>query len=116
MNVHDVAEVIRAHRFRYANEAELQASVAALFDDARREVRLGGAGVIDVLVGDSVGIECKVDGSAAAVIRQVNRYARARPDLDGIVLVTNRVRHRSVATAVTVVPVVVVFAGTGVAA
>lgn len=43
---------------------------------------------VDFLI-DRVGIELKVDGSWAAVLRQLDRYA-ASPDLDALVLVTTR--------------------------
>lgn len=104
-----VAETIRAHRFRYSTEDELQAQVASLFPGAEREVRLSPRDRIDIRVGD-VGIECKVAGSVSDVIRQVHRYSKT-PWLSGIVLVTNRVAHRNVPAAVKGLPVVVVFAG-----
>jgi len=53
-----------------------------------REVSLSAADRIDLLVGQ-IGIECKVDGSPSAVVRQVLRYLNA-PQLAALVLVTGR--------------------------
>jgi hypothetical protein len=91
--VERVAEKIRAHRFHYADEDRLQRGLAALFgDQAEREVRLDSRSRIDLMVG-RVGIEVKVAGKPSAVLRQVERYL-ASDQLDGLVLVTTRVRHR----------------------
>jgi hypothetical protein len=58
----------------------------------RREVTRG-TDRIDFVVG-SVGVELKVKGSAAEVLRQLERYA-AWPDLTGLVLVTSKGAHRA---------------------
>lgn len=55
-----------------------------------REVALSAADRIDLLVGQ-IGIECKVDGSASAVVRQCLRYLNA-PQIAALVLVTGRAR------------------------
>jgi hypothetical protein len=53
----------------------------------QREVRIAG-GIIDFMV-DDIGIEVKLKGQAAAIVRQLRGYAR-EPALNGIVLVTSR--------------------------
>ena len=111
MTAEAVADRIAAHRFAYTCERDLQDALAVLFPEACREVRLGAAGVIDLVVG-RVGVEVKVDGSMPAVARQVDRYARSGL-LDAVVVVTNRAKHRAVAGVVTAVPVTVVHVGAG---
>lgn len=53
-----------------------------------REVSLSRADRIDLLVGQ-IGIECKVDGSPSAVVRQCLRYLNV-PRIAALVLVTGR--------------------------
>lgn len=83
-------------RARYFNEDDLQeAALNALADaglDAEREVRLTAADRIDLRCG-RIGIEVKVDGAAATVQRQLARYARTG-QLDAVVLLTSRAKHR----------------------
>jgi hypothetical protein len=52
--------------------------------------RIKAAERIDFMVG-RVGIELKVDGGNAEVLRQLDRYA-ASPDVDALVLITSRRR------------------------
>ena len=89
----DIVAAIRAHRFAYIDEDELQQGIAAVLSpfDAEREVRLDSRCRIDLLAG-RVGIEVKVGGSAAALLRQVERYAE-QDALAALVVVTSRVRH-----------------------
>lgn len=95
MTGQDLATVIVAHRFRYANEDELQRGLADAFDAsgiaARREVTLDAASRVDFMVG-RVAVEVKVDGQARNVERQLRRYALS-DQVDELVLVTNRGRH-----------------------
>ena len=56
-------------------------------------MRLAPTDRIDFLLG-GVGIEVKVDGSTAQILRQLRRYASS-PQIEHLVLVTNRARHRS---------------------
>lgn len=89
-----MAEAIRAVRFSYSSEADLQEGIsralAAAGIDHEREVDLG-VGRIDLLVG-RVGVEVKVAGGPAEVGRQALRYLRS-DRLDSLVLVTSRVKH-----------------------
>lgn len=94
-DVDAVANLIRAHRFRYSSELMLQTGIAGALTEVgetvEREVRLNTRDRIDLMVG-RVGIEVKVNGTARDVARQVERYL-ASPLLDGIVVVSARVRH-----------------------
>lgn len=89
-----LADYLRHHDYRYANEAELQ---HALLDVMRQgglhvepEVPIEG-GRIDFLVG-SIGIEVKVNGNAEALRRQITGYA-ADDRVSALVVVTSRYRH-----------------------
>lgn len=109
MNADQLRQLLCSYRFMYSNEVELHEAIADILADAgvdaAREVRLGAAGRIDFLAG-TVGIEVKVQGATATVGRQLRRYA-ATPEVEELLLVTNRPRHVSLAgelpgTAVTV--------------
>lgn len=111
-----IAAAVRGFRFRYASEDELQRGIAKALAGAgfvvEREVRLDGASRIDLLV-DRVGIEVKVDGNARTVARQCARYLAHEP-LDGLILVTNRVRHLRLPAEVNGKPIIVIeLAGAG---
>jgi alkanesulfonate monooxygenase SsuD/methylene tetrahydromethanopterin reductase-like flavin-dependent oxidoreductase (luciferase family) len=90
-----VAEALRAYRFRFADEGRLQDAIEGALRASgftlEREVRLDPANRIDFMVG-RVGIEVKVAGSPSAVLRQLTRYAQSG-QVDGLILVTNRARH-----------------------
>jgi hypothetical protein len=94
----------------YTNEDDLQAALAAIFDvtpewRAQREVRLSdGISRIDLVIKPDIlgliidartGIEVKIDGSLASVIRQLDRYA-ACPEIDELILVTTRAKHHHI--------------------
>jgi len=95
----EIIDVIRAGRFLWSNEAELQAALAEVLTGAgypvEREVRLGDRDRIDLLVG-RVGIEVKVAGWWRDVERQLNRY-RESDGLDALILVTARAQHLRIA-------------------
>ena len=92
----DVAAIVaavRAVRFRYSNEDDLQRGIAEALRRAgiafEREAELGDAGRIDFLATDGVAVEAKIQGSPAEVARQVVRYAGS-PLVRAVVLVTGR--------------------------
>lgn len=78
-NLEELINLTIGHRFNYTDEAELQAGIATMLNDAGvsfiREVTLSRQDRIDFLIGD-IGIEVKVGGSLAAVTRQVDDIAR----------------------------------------
>jgi hypothetical protein len=94
-----IAAIVRAltrRRFRASNERELQDCIAQAFafellsengPAFRREVRLSSADVVDFMVED-VAVEVKMQGSLAAVTRQLHRYAQ-HDDVRALVLVTS---------------------------
>lgn len=92
----EVCSLLGGFRFAFADEDDLQQgladALASLGLAPEREVRLGSAGRIDLLV-DGVGIEVKVTGQAARVSAQLSRYAE-RPEVRELLLVTTRARHR----------------------
>jgi hypothetical protein len=89
-----IAEAIRSFNFHYGDEDQLQQGLAEALKShgfaVEREVRLGPGERIDLLIG-RIGIEVKVAGSSSSVARQLARYARH--NLDGLILVTNKLRH-----------------------
>jgi hypothetical protein len=90
----EIVMLLEAHRFRAPSEADLQLGIATVLEGAgvpfTREVRLSAGDRIDFLVGD-VGIECKIDGSLAALIRQLDRYA-LRDRVGALVVATTRLK------------------------
>lgn len=94
-----VARALRGYRYRFADEAALQAGVAKVLTAAglpfEAEVPLpDGAGRLDFAVGTGpvrVAIETKVDGTISQLVRQVHRYV-GRPEVGGIVAMVSRRR------------------------
>jgi hypothetical protein len=111
--VADVVAAVRAQRYVYSGEDELQAGIAAAIVaaglPAAREVRLSRTDRVDVLVGGVV-IEVKLAGSNATVLGQLQRYA-AYDVVVALVLVTTRARHRALPTEVGGKPLTVVQVG-----
>lgn len=91
----DVARLIRAHRFSFANERDLQDSIAVVLERREipfaREVKLSDRDRIDFLVGLGIGVEVKLDGQLTELMRQLWRYA-ASEDLTALVVVTPKIR------------------------
>lgn len=86
-----VAALVR-RSFRFQTEDEFQAAIAqALEEDGiafERERRLDIASRIDFLV-DDVGVEVKIKGSPAQLLRQLFRYS-LRPEIAQLLLVTSK--------------------------
>jgi len=95
-----IVQVLELASLAHVHEDELQGGIAAALDAAgivaRREVVLSdGRSRIDLLTDDRIGIEVKVAGSWANVVRQLTRYAKC-DDVDELVLVTTRVAHHNI--------------------
>lgn len=102
-----VADQLRAGavNISYTNEIELQDALATVLGlhPLEREVPLtDGRSRIDMVVTDLLGseiavtgVEVKVDGSLADVLRQLHRYAGCT-ELDELVLVTTRSKHHRI--------------------
>ncbi len=71
MAIQDLKKLLRRYRFRYTSERELQDGIETMLTQEglpfQREASVVG-GAIDFLVG-SVGVEVKIDGSTADLIR-----------------------------------------------
>lgn len=84
----DLVDLLSRHAYRFSNEEQLQAAVAALLassglhfereerTDARNRFDLSRAGLV---------IELKISGSLSAALRQIDRYA-GLDAVNGIVL------------------------------
>lgn len=100
-NAKEILIKLRDHfsefRFFYANERALQDGLEIALRDlpylTEREVVLPGLGRLDFLIEGIVVIETKIGGSAAALMRQVARYAESDQVL-AILVVTDRASHR----------------------
>jgi hypothetical protein len=96
----ELRELVLAHRFAVASEAQLQSAVETLLRRAgcvfEREAPVGQRDRIDFLVA-GIGIEIKVDGSLGQVTRQLHRYAQSER-IASLLLVTTRVKHTNLPT------------------
>lgn len=108
-----IIDAIRACRFCWSTEDELQQGVAAALEAAgyiaAREVRLNAHDRIDLVVG-RIGIEVKTAGTWRDVRRQLERYARSGR-FDTLVLVTTRPTHRRIGADIAGIPFHVHLAG-----
>jgi hypothetical protein len=97
----------------HGSEEELNLLVERLLGAAgiefKREHPLSKRDRVDFLVG-RLALELKVDGSAAAILRQLDRYAES-PDVDDLVLVTTRHSHRFATTKLRGKPIHVICMG-----
>lgn len=107
-----MAAAVLACSYRWRQEADLQAGLLPVLrgfvtDEAEltREARLSARDRIDFVIGD-LGVEVKVDGSLAAVTRQLHRYAQVE-ELAGVLLVTTRAAHLAVPRELNGKPIVV---------
>lgn len=86
-----IVSALQGRRFSLTNEKVTQAEIAAALDAAGiptvREVRLGDAGIVDVMCG-RIAIEVKLAGAKRAIHRQVVRYTD-HPDVDALILATS---------------------------
>lgn len=101
---------LRAYQFQFRDELELQSGVQLLLEQegfkALREYGLGEAGRVDFFI-SGIALEIKVDGSLAAVTRQLYRYAEHACVL-GIILLTSRRKHNKLPDSMAGKPVRVV--------
>lgn len=103
----EVLAVIRGYRYTFASEAGLADALEDVLREAglvpERERVLDARSRLDLLVG-GVAIEVKVGSDPADVYRQLRRYA-AYPCVEGIILVTSRVRHSWIPDVIDGIPV-----------
>lgn len=109
MKHEDLVTLFTTNRFSFRTEAELQDGIDLVLRGAnlstRREVSVG-ADRIDFMVG-KVGIEIKTDSSTSSVLRQLYRYAK-QPNIESLVLVTTRSKHKQLPAELYGKPVTVV--------
>lgn len=83
-------------RFQFGTEDDLQAGISGLLLSQgiahRREVRLTPRDRIDFLFEGGLGVEVKIDGPTASLVRQLARYA-ASTEVSEFAVVTSRRRH-----------------------
>lgn len=91
-----VERALSGHRFRFADERELQAGIDQVLRsqglEVAREASLGETGTIDFLVGPDgarLGIEVKTRGTRADLARQIHRYLQ-HDSVQAVLVVTTR--------------------------
>lgn len=101
MSVEAIRRALAGRSVLTTDEVELSAAVAKLLTDAgvafEREVRLSSRDRIDFMVG-SIGVELKVDGTLAQILRQLDRYLQ-HERVSEVVLVSTRRKHMYVPSA-----------------
>ena len=114
-DIRPLTNALRAARFRFSNEDELQAGVAEVLTAAGipfdREVAIGPGDRLDFLVGTTA-IEVKVDGGRNDLLRQLKRYAR-HEGIEDLVVVTSRARHAGLPDSIGSKPIWVVWVSGG---
>jgi len=108
-------ELLRGYRYTAHNEAALQAGVERVLQEQgigfEREKSLSPRDRIEFYLPEArVGIECKIDGSQIAVMRQLLRYAES-DRIEELILLTSRNKHRSVPETLHGKPVHIVYVG-----
>lgn len=90
-----IVDALLSVRIPSVRESEMQETIEALLKSRgishSREHIFGTGDRIDFLVG-TVGVECKVKGTAFSVAAQLERYA-AEPGVECLILVTSVARH-----------------------
>lgn len=88
-----IASVLKACRFRFSNEAQLQQAIEQALHArgilAHREAVLAAGERVDFLADGDIAIEVKIKGAFTAVAEQLQRYA-ASPSIACVLLVTTR--------------------------
>jgi hypothetical protein len=97
--VNDVLNRLSGYRFATGDEVTFQLAVErALKREGlayEREVRLSPQDRIDFLLANGVGLELKINGATAEVVRQLIRYAQ-NDRIEALILCTTRASHQSV--------------------
>lgn len=91
-------ESLSRFRFRFTTEDELQVGLEVamwqlgLSWEREKKLRVGR---IDFLVDPGIGLEVKVDGSRAALVRQIHAYL-GEPDVRELLIVTSKSHHADI--------------------
>lgn len=105
----EIEKSLRNARFTFTNEKELQQGIyehLSVAFDVQREVTLSDTDRIDFMVGN-IGVEVKVDGSRANLLRQLYRYSQSS-QVAGLILVTNRARFNEMPNSLNDKPLIIV--------
>ena len=98
MTARELRRLLVGYLFNFTSELELQDGIGDVLRNNRvkheREAQLGPRDRIDFLVG-SIGVEVKVGGGTAALIRQLHRYAQ-HETISELLVVTSRLRLRNI--------------------
>lgn len=90
--------ILSGYRFRFATEEQLHAGIEeAMTREGLRwehEKHLS-SGRIDFLVEPEIGVEVKVDGSRAALLRQISRYL-LQSEIRELLVITTRASHSEI--------------------
>lgn len=99
-------------RFRFSSELELQAGIAEVLTGAgvsfEREARIGDRETIDFLLAGEIGLEVKIAGAPAEIVRQLQSYGYTGR-VAYLILATSRNRHARMPSVLNGVPVDVVY-------
>ena len=111
MTAAEIATLLRAARFQFSSEDDLQRGIDGLLKSrgltVQREVVLGPHDRIDFLLDGGIGIEVKVRGNASDLGRQVERYME-NPRVSTVIVVTSRMTHQMLPETISEKPVLVV--------
>lgn len=93
LRAEQIATFLKACRFRFSNEAQLQEAIEQALNArgflARREVVLAPGDRVDFVTDGDIALEVKVKGAFTSVAEQLQRYA-ASPSIACVLLVTTR--------------------------
>lgn len=118
LSIQSLADGVRLHLNPlqgrvWSDEAELQAEVERILTArggvVERERHLSARDRPDFMLPDEgLALEVKVDGSATDLLRQIHRYA-GHDEVEGVIVLTTKSRHRSMPPEVNGVPVFVLW-------
>jgi hypothetical protein len=96
----DIIAALRSYAFRFSSETDLQAGMAIALTNAgfsfEKEHHFSERDRIDFWFPEiAIGLEVKIDSSANAVARQLQRYLDYT-EVHGVILATTRRKHCSV--------------------
>lgn len=93
LRAEQIASVLKACRFRFSNEAQLQEAIEQALHArgilARREVVLAPGDRVDFVADGDIALEVKIKGAFTSVAEQLQRYA-ASPTIACVLLATTR--------------------------